>query len=529
MHAEQTRVTLTALTDDEYAEFAQQQMIECARQSVNAGEWREEEAIARAREEYATGLLADSLRGAGHLFLKGMDARGAVVGWLWVSPAPEFLETPRENKRWLSQITVEPQQRGRGWGKKMLETLHAMLAAERVEEVWLRVYDWNEPARRLYQSMGYEVARKFSNDAHMRRRLDANRAMILTPAGSGAIAVVRINGPKVREFLAERLSRPVTSGRCVHADLRDGDAIIDDAVVVLSEDGLTADLNVHGGPWIVERVIELLKREGFGVEEAHKEVAPLWGVEGETILEKEMVAYLPRTRTELGVRVLLAQERAWRGFQERVKRREIQSSDLRFQMERMLTDEGLKHLLHPPDVAIVGLANVGKSTLANRLFAQERSITADVPGTTRDWVGEYANVDGLVIHLVDTPGVRVSGDAIEQSAIAAARPVIEAAQLVVLVLDVTIPLSEQRDLIEKYPEALRVANKVDREGMWRAEDVGALAVCAARGEGVEELRKQIRGRFGCEAIGGNAPMVWTDRQRQILARALSDSTALREI
>src|SRR5260370_980944 len=64
--------------------------------------------------------------------------------------------------------------------------------------------------------------------------------------------------------------------------------------------------------------------------------------------------------------------------------------------------------------AVAGLPNVGKSTVANQLFAEERSITADVAGTTRDWVGEIANIDGLAVVLVDTPGIREASDPIEK-------------------------------------------------------------------------------------------------------------------
>src|SRR6185503_2714425 len=94
-------------------------------------------------------------------------------------------------------------------------------------------------------------------------------------------------------------------------------------------------------------------------------------------------------------------------------------------------------MLHPPRVAIVGEANVGKSTLANQLFAQERSITADLPGTTRDWVGEVANVDGLPVTLVDTPGVRETADEVEREAIARSGEQVAAADLILLVLDAT--------------------------------------------------------------------------------------------
>ena len=69
----------------------------------------------------------------------------------------------------------------------------------------------------------------------------------------------------------------------------------------------------------------------------------------------------------------------------------------------MLKDMTLWRLLHPPKIAIVGEPNVGESTLANRLFGQQRSITADVPGTTRDWVGEMADIGGLAAMLIEYP------------------------------------------------------------------------------------------------------------------------------
>src|SRR5205814_10504480 len=125
------------------------------------------------------------------------------------------------------------------------------------------------------------------------------------------------------------------------------------------------------------------------------------------------------------LRTLLAQPRAWKGV--------IDDQNLgRHELERIASDKTLHYLLHPPRVAIVGAPNVGKSTLANQLFAQERSITADLPGTTRDWVGEIANLDGLVVQLVDTPGIRDTSDAIERQAIDRSRHQIEQADLVVL-------------------------------------------------------------------------------------------------
>ena len=96
----------------------------------------------------------------------------------------------------------------------------------------------------------------------------SSQAVLLTPPGAAAIAVVRVAGPRVRPFLESRFARPAKTGRCVHGDLRDGEKVLDDPVVVLHEGGVVADINLHGGPWVVASVLELLRRDGFEVVEA---------------------------------------------------------------------------------------------------------------------------------------------------------------------------------------------------------------------------------------------------------------------
>ena len=169
------RVELVPLTDAEYGDFAERQVAESARQRVNAGEWTAEEAPAKAREGSA-GLLADHLRGHGHHFLKGVTPDGTRVGWVWVAPPPAFLQEryalPNlDDVRWLMQITVDEPLRGRGYGRALLEALHRWLANQGARELYLRVYDWNVAARRLYERAGYEVVRQVPTDAHLRKRL----------------------------------------------------------------------------------------------------------------------------------------------------------------------------------------------------------------------------------------------------------------------------------------------------------------------------------------------------------------------
>ena len=137
------------------------------------------------------------------------------------------------------------------------------------------------------------------------------RAILLTPPGGAAIAVVRLAGPGAAGFLSRHFSRPAAPGRCVHGTLSDGPRVIDDPVVVLHAGGAVADVNLHGGPWVVRSVLELARREGFETIESPGLPLPDEAVDAETQLGRDVLRYLPMARTELAVRVLLAQEEAW--------------------------------------------------------------------------------------------------------------------------------------------------------------------------------------------------------------------------
>jgi len=162
---------LTPISDAEYGEFAERQVAEYALQLVRAGEVPEADSEAAARR-MLSGLLADELRSQGHSFFV---ARSALVkhriGWVWLSPAPAFLGANHRRYRWLSQLTIEETVRGRGWGRALLSATERHLAAIGVEQLWLRVFDWNTTARALYDAQGYELVERFAVDAHMRKRL----------------------------------------------------------------------------------------------------------------------------------------------------------------------------------------------------------------------------------------------------------------------------------------------------------------------------------------------------------------------
>ncbi len=160
-------------------------------------------------------------------------------------------------------------------------------------------------------------------------------------------------------------------------------------------------------------------------------------------------------------------------------------------------------------IAIVGAPNVGKSSLLNRMADDDRAIVSPVAGTTRDTIEVRINALGAPVHIIDTAGLRVSGCEIEVEGVNRARQAAKSADLVLLVFDGSIKLSDE-ELAEatKAIEGnahLAVINKVDK-GLKSLSRIKAnfgvpMQLCAKTGEGVDELLLALRER----AWSGSGP------------------------
>jgi tRNA U34 5-carboxymethylaminomethyl modifying GTPase MnmE/TrmE len=124
---------------------------------------------------------------------------------------------------------------------------------------------------------------------------------------------------------------------------------------------------------------------------------------------------------------------------------------------------------------------------------------------------------------VDTPGIRQTEDAIEAKAIEVSGEQVRSADLVVVVVDAGRPLEgEQAAVLEAWPDALRVVNKTDVEApAWDQALISGVRTVGTTGQGVDELRQAIRGRFGVVAgMDERWPRWWTDRQKAVIEEAL---------
>ena len=155
--------------------------------------------------------------------------------------------------------------------------------------------------------------------------------------------------------------------------------------------------------------------------------------------------------------------------------------------------------------AIVGKPNVGKSSLLNALAGYERVIVTEVAGTTRDTVEESVKVGGVMLRLIDTAGIRETDDRIEAMGVERSRRAIEGADLVILMIDGSSPLTaedeEVIDLCEELENVIVLLNKADKAAAVEPGDLPFMTIircCARTGEGLDLLADVVEEWFGGE-------------------------------
>jgi len=195
--------------------------------------------------------------------------------------------------------------------------------------------------------------------------------------------------------------------------------------------------------------------------------------------------------------------------------------------------------LYRDGVAVVfaGRPNAGKSSLFNALLKEERAIVTPVPGTTRDYLEESVALDGILFRLIDTAGIRASNDAIEQEGILRAHNALRAADIIVLVADVTVetppatlvkelgPLSEGQKLITALNKTDLLDHPVPVTTVKGEEDSCGtlLSVSALTGEGIQVLHKTLV-RLASSGFRSDEHdvLITNRRHKEALERAAAD-------
>jgi len=178
------------------------------------------------------------------------------------------------------------------------------------------------------------------------------------------------------------------------------------------------------------------------------------------------------------------------------------------------------------NMVIIGKPNVGKSSLLNYLLQEKRAIVTDIPGTTRDVIEEYINLDGIPVKIVDTAGIRETEDIVEKIGVEKSKEKIDEADLVVLMLDISRDFEEQdREIVNyiKDKKHIVLLNKVDldykinRDSLIDLENI--LEVSIRNDEGIEAFKDKIKELFFGGKLQSESIIISNTRHKEALYRA----------
>ncbi|WP_147512205.1 tRNA uridine-5-carboxymethylaminomethyl(34) synthesis GTPase MnmE [Bacillales bacterium] len=325
-------------------------------------------------------------------------------------------------------------------------------------------------------------------------------AAISTPMGEGAIAIVRLSGPKAVETAdrvyrgANRLTEVPTHtihyGKLVEQTTKQ---VVDEVMVSVMRAPKTftredvVELNCHGGIVAVNRVLELILEQPDVRLAEPGEFTKRAFLNGRIDLSQaEAVMDLIRAKTDRAMTVAVGQiegrlSKLVQDLREQLLQtiasievnidypeydaeemtQQIVQKDAgevrRILTELLATARQGKILREGLSTAIIGRPNVGKSSLLNTLVQEAKAIVTDIAGTTRDTIEEYVNVRGVPLKLIDTAGIRETEDIVERMGVEKSRQALNSADLILLVLNGNDPLTEEDVLLF---EAIRGMNAI---------------------------------------------------------------------
>lgn len=396
-------------------------------------------------------------------------------------------------------------------------------------------------------------------------------AAIATAMSSAGIGIIRISGNDA-VAVADRIFRAKNKKTLRQADshtvhygyITDGDTVIDEVLVMLMrapnsytrED--TVEIDCHGGVLVMRRVLETVFKYGARPAEPGEFTKRAFLNGRIDLTQAESVIDLINSKNEFAMKSSVSQLRGSvrdkiKSLREKIlhetafiesalddpehysldgyaEKLEQTVEGLKSEIGRLLetADDGkiLKEGIH---TVIVGKPNVGKSSILNVLAGSERAIVTDVAGTTRDVLEEQINLGGVSLNMIDTAGIHETNDRVEKIGVEKAKKYLEEADLVLYVVDASVPLTVEDDAIREMiteKKCIVLLNKSDLTVQVTPEsfrDMGAevLSVSATEGEGIQDLAHAIREMFFHGDVSYNDEVIITNlRHKNALAEAL---------
>lgn len=378
---------------------------------------------------------------------------------------------------------------------------------------------------------------------------------IATPSGRGGLGVVRISGPDASRIASALIGRnkPLKPRHATFARLSGSDQVV--VTSFPSPRSYTgeevAEVSAHGSPVVLSAILRRAIEAGARLAEPGEFTLRAFLNGKLDLIQAEAVADLIDAVTPLQARAAFDQLEGTLTAVIGAIEKELFDVVARLEASLDFPDEGY-HFVAPQEareslarviasidsllaqaergrliregaqVAIVGAPNVGKSSLFNALLNANRAIVTAVPGTTRDLLTERADIGGLSLALIDTAGVRDTADIVEQEGVSRARSALSVADLILVVLDRSRPLTDDdRELLGRTAAQPRVivVNKCDLPAAWDASGLTRVEISVLTGSGLDDLIAAIARALSAEESSRDRPAVTNLRHAMLLQRA----------
>ena len=411
--------------------------------------------------------------------------------------------------------------------------------------------------------------------------METTIAAISTAMSASGIGIVRMSGPESMDVIS-RIYRSKNGGKNIkevkshtihYGYIFDGEEVVDEVLVMVmraprtytGED--TVEIDCHGGVYAMKKVLETVLRNGAQIAEPGEFTKRAFLNGRLDLSQAEAVMDVIQAKSAVALKSSLQQLKG--SVLRAIK--EIRSSIL-YQIafiESALDDpehislegypeklrkivdeeyEKVETLLKSADdgrmiqegikTVILGKPNAGKSSLLNFLVGEDRAIVTDIAGTTRDTLEEYISLHGISLRIVDTAGIRETEDVVEKIGVGKAKKMAEDADLILYVVDSSLPLDENdREIMELLGgrKSIVIYNKTDLES---AVDIKKLKektgspvipVSVVEKTGITELEETIKKMFFRGEISFDDEVYITNaRHKTALEEALESLKMVRE-
>ena len=404
-------------------------------------------------------------------------------------------------------------------------------------------------------------------------------ATAMTPSGIG---IIRISGDeavsitdRIFEAAGKKKLKDLPSHTIHYGHIKDGEDVIDEVMILLMrapksytrED--TVEIDCHGGVYVMKRILETVIKYGARPAEPGEFTKRAFLNGRIDLSQAESVIDVIHAKNEFALKssmnqlsgALSDEVKELRGqvlheiaFIESAlddpehislegypQELEQKVTFIHSRIETLLKNsENGRILKEGISTVIVGKPNAGKSSLLNTLVGEERAIVTDIAGTTRDVLEEQMNLNGIILNIIDTAGIRSTDDVVEKIGVDKARKYLKDADLVIYVVDTSTPLDENDfEIIGllKDRKAIILLNKsdlsplitktemkeaVEKQNGRSEEPIRMISISAKEQTGIDELQQAVREMFFSGEVTFNDQVMITNiRQKASLQEALS--------